>query len=201
MNISITAPISPTYRAFLRQNEFAMEMMFVRAQHAQHFTAESRGLLVFASLDDPRGVRRRGRIRRARTGSDRAGRHGPAERKVTRMESAFRPVAMCTHAFTHRRWTSNPAHRRYMTSIPLPPVSRSAGVESAGTESRRRAYRPEPVSQYGVLAGLRVKLVYGLSRTKAEPTSVPASCVITVPLTVSFMRGSGTAGWRTCLKG
>ena len=29
----------------------------------------------------------------------------------------FRPAAMRTHAFTHREWTSNPAHRGYKTSI------------------------------------------------------------------------------------
>ena len=81
---------------------------------------------------------------------------------------------------------------------PSPPVSRSAGVESASTESGRRAYRPEPVSQYGVLAGLRVKLRYGLCRTNAGPTSVPASRATLYP--VSFMRGSGTAGWRTTLR-
>ena len=38
-------------------------------------------------------------------------------------------------------------------------------MEPAGTKSTRRAHRTNPVSQYGVLAGLRVKLENGLFGT------------------------------------
>ena len=47
-------------------------------------------------------------------------------------------------------------------------------MEPAGTKSTWRAHRTNPVSQYGVLAGLRVKLENGLFGTM-EATDLWAS--------------------------
>ena len=105
-----------------------------------------------------------------------------------------RPAATRTHAFTRREWTSNPAHRRYRTSIlHLLIARRWRGVHR--NEIYKTRLPGEPGSQYGVLVGLRVQLYDGLSAPRTDrplcqrhaPHSTPVSC----------MRGSGSAGWRT----
>ena len=75
----------------------------------------------------------------------------------------FRPAAMRTHAFTHREWTSNPAHR---DGTRLPSVTSCSQRRWRGVRRyeiyRARSPEESPVSQYGVLAGLRVQLKNGL---------------------------------------
>ena len=103
-----------------------------------------------------------------------------------------RPAATRTHAFTRREWTSNPAHRRYRTSIlHLLIARRWRGVRR--NEIYKTRSPGEPVSQYGVLAGLRVQLYDGLSAPRTNRPLCQRRALHTTP--VSCMRGSGSAGW------
>ena len=86
--------------------------------------------------------------------------------------ATVRPAAARTHAFTRREWTSNPAHRRYRTSIVHLLIARRwRGVRR--NEIYKTRLPAEPVSQCGVLAGLRVQLYDGLSAQ--GPTDLCAS--------------------------
>ena len=69
-------------------------------------------------------------------------------------------------------------------------------MEPAGTKSTRRAHRTNPVSQYGVLAGLRVKLENGLLGTM-EGTDLWASTKPLHDIRFHEYAGPGAAGWRT----
>ena len=73
-----------------------------------------------------------------------------------------------------RRSAPRVAHRACKTSIRhLLTQGGWHGVRRYGIYKTRSP--GEPASQYGVLAGLRAKLVYGLFGAKEQPTSVPAS--------------------------
>jgi len=111
---------------------------------------------------------------------------------------AFRPVAMRAHAFTHREWTSNPAHRGYMTSIPYL-LYREA-----------LAWSPPVRNLEDALTGLSRCRNTGCSRdsgSNCSPGSVAPQqgrplcqrhALHSTP--VSSIRGSGAAGWRTAVE-
>ena len=85
---------------------------------------------------------------------------------------------------------------------PSPPDRKGAGVESAGTKSTERAHRKIPVSQYGVLAGLRVQLNNGLLAALGtiEKTDIWASAKPLHDILFHEYAGPAPAGWRTDTK-
>ena len=119
----------------------------------------------------------------------------PSPRACSRPRSARTPVRATPPSWSQtldaRSWPSDPprcAHRRSRTesghptrrtgharlpSITSGPQGGWHGVRRYGIYKTRSPGKP--VSQYGVLAGLRAKLGYGLFGTKEEPASVPAS--------------------------
>ena len=74
----------------------------------------------------------------------------------------FRPAAMRAHAFTRREWTSNPAHRACKTSIRHLLIAKALAWSPPVRNLQGALTGTSPVSQYGVLAGLRVQLENGL---------------------------------------
>ena len=89
---------------------------------------------------------------------EQARRRGPQTRGARSLPRGWPPPAR--NAVTWRECTSNPAHRG-CNFHPSSLVRKGAGVESARANSTGRTHRTNPVSQYGVLAGLPVQLRHG----------------------------------------
>src|SRR5712692_9159305 len=104
---------------------------------------------------------------------------------------------MRTQATTFFAWTSKPAQRGYSTSISRLPLE-AARAWSPRMRNLKGALSSHGLaSQYGVLAGLRVKLTYGLSAPMRSRPLCPCRATL---YPVSSPRGSVADSWETNLE-